>query len=326
MDKQKESPSRPSEQICRFINQVNLAGRSPLEWPHEFVPGAWIFDDLELWVDEDLDELRSPDESEKKWLHEMRYFLYHALYKMSAPFREFIWGDVSPERYNDAEEEDPSYHFPTVWKGTVRAAIRYQQTRALIKQMDYLVDLTGRIAESTTNSQKLNWTQRQYISAKLGDLPESTIFTTTEKGVLTVAASGILAAMDGKELGRLRRCKKCENIFWAKRSDSKCCSLTCNNNFNALRSTNKRKNDPEAHKWKRYISEAATKRAQNELQKIGYEAEHIRAYRHQYRKFPHRVIYDYLVENAIDNKRGPDKVPLPEKITDPLKKFLFKIG
>lgn len=50
----------------------------------------------------------------------------------------------------------------------------------------------------------------------------------------------------------------------------------------------------------------------------------ITAYRKQYRKFPHRVIYDYLVEKTVDVNCGPDKVRLPKKITDPLRGFLSK--
>ena len=231
---------------------------------------------------------------------------------------------MAPENYNSVGEDDPGYDFATVWRGTVRAALRYRQTRSLINQMEFLVDLTGRIGESTINSQKLNFSQREQIGIKLAQLPESTIYGISDKGVLTIAPSGLLKAVNGKELGRLRRCKKCEKVFWASRWDSKCCSPSCNNTFNVLQSTNKRKNDPKGHAWKRYVTETANERANDELRKIGYTEEDITAYRKQYRKFPHRVIYDYLVEKAIDNNRGPDRVPLPKKITGQLKQFLSK--
>jgi hypothetical protein len=48
-----------------------------------------------------------------------------------------------------------------------------------------------------------------------------------------IAASGtFLAALEGTEADRIRRCEICERIFWAPRINSACCTQKCRKNFN----------------------------------------------------------------------------------------------
>jgi hypothetical protein len=56
-----------------------------------------------------------------------------------------------------------------------------------------------------------------------------------------IAASGIvLDAVSGANWDRIGRCKICNQIFWAQRDQSPCCSETCRKNWNQQKSRENR--------------------------------------------------------------------------------------
>jgi hypothetical protein len=71
-------------------------------------------------------------------------------------------------------------------------------------------------------------------------------------GEVTLSPPVLFSFVVGVEASRVRKCKVCQNYFWAGRKDKKLCSGKCD-------STNRKRNERERYrkwgKWKRYLSD-----------------------------------------------------------------------
>lgn len=165
------------------------------------------------------------------------------------------------------------------------------------------------------------------FNKQINGLPKTPKYKIDENGFMDVTLDEFSQAINGVDITRIRKCKKCQQIFWAKRDESKCCSPECLSAYHAQRSFNKRRADPKSHAWEQYVKEEANKRAKKELAKIGYRKSHIKEYQRKNRKFPHRVIYDYLIQECLKprTRKSPAQIKINKAIIQSLSRSLSEM-
>jgi hypothetical protein len=78
-----------------------------------------------------------------------------------------------------------------------------------------------------------------------------------QQGKLHLSVGPMIAALEGVDPSRIRICKVCKRIYWAVRSDARCCSKECSHK---LRTRRWRLNYLEVHKAQR-VKQAAEEQA-----------------------------------------------------------------
>lgn len=313
-------------EVLRTLSALNNDVNSPplIEQPNS--PG-FIAEYGEDWIS---DSENIADHLLKNSIHEARCILEEALDDKPEGFRQYIWGDDVPKVSPLVELHDPGFNILSVQKATEEAVIRFQEFYNLQGRLTSLIEaieITGLAKGELGKLQSLAIINK-LLNRFFNKFPNSLKYEIDDDKKMHVTLDEFSHAINGVDITYIRKCKnkKCEKIYWAKRSESKCCSAICLNAYHSLQSINKRKKDPKAHDWEQDVKRRANIRAKKKSKHIGYTDELVEAYRKKHRKYPHRVIYDYLVKECLkpETKNPPEKISMPKEIIQPLRDFILE--
>jgi len=106
--------------------------------------------------------------------------------------------------------------------------------------------LFGKKSKSKLPSSKSVWTDKFVIELWKPPIGDFRSF---------VLGDEFFRALQNVDVRRIRECVNCDRIFWAGRTDSRCDTKECRNQYNVRMSRQRRHDDPEGYKARRQANE-----------------------------------------------------------------------
>ena len=137
---------------------------------------------------------------------------------MTSPFAMSLRDSVRPEEWFKQEVESfPKREYPRFRKyvGPVGA----QTYPTALQRCGFLAAARNLLRTIASMDKRENAAIKMFAYGLVG-----TELTIDREGRLQFDAGPLIAAVNGIEADRIRQCVMCEKIFWARRTDQKCCS------------------------------------------------------------------------------------------------------
>jgi hypothetical protein len=170
-------------------------------------------------------ELRSVDDIYSIEALDLRDLLQEFLGSLSKDLLEHIWGKNSIPEWSAYEEiKYLSSNTLTLTGQTERAAAEFIEYRLLWNQFKILTQIVDKILE---NKDSLS---EKEIEQMLNQLPIEPKYKFNKRdGTILISFDQFTHAINNTDITLIRECKWCHKIFYAVRSDQKCCSSVNDN-------------------------------------------------------------------------------------------------
>jgi hypothetical protein len=202
------------------------------------VPPTHQLKDLDEFIKGGREQRDSEDEY-SLWIRKYKFLLMY-LEDFPQEFREYVIGDsigsLEQINLNNLADGKNTKHFTEIYG----ALSRYDQVREARDKLRTLIRLSkgpgGRSFFSFYIMNRINVYAYLDIS---------------KDGTVEISYDSFAETIEGLNATRIRECKDCQRIFWAKRKDQSCCSRDCANRYHVRQHREKYASDPIAHKMSR---------------------------------------------------------------------------
>lgn len=219
------------ERLHSFIELANL------------LPTDYAVADLNEIIGRDDDTPDSNEDVFAFWIKKYKLLLIY-LEKFPTHFKEYVLEDsennLAQINMSNLHSDENSNHISKIYG----ALCRYDDFRDVREKLVKLFRVTQ-------TSSGRHWASFLLLSR----IPVHASFSIGKDGIAKVSLDSFAETINGVDVTRIRECKDCQRIFWAKRKDQSCCSTDCANRHHVRQHREKYAKDPIAYKLQRLSRE-----------------------------------------------------------------------